>query len=253
MRQKGVVLVIDFILCDDQASHNQTLMAMISSVCEKKSIAYRFACVTTIADEVLQHVQNHSEAAIYFLDICLDENDLDSPLGIDLCGKILAYSPKSCVIYVSAYQQYALSCCQSHAFDFLVKPFDEKRLSCCLEAAIRDITMEPVRKSLLVQSGSRTITLDEDDIFYIEKQREYCIAHCQEGTTVWRESFTTLLTRLSRDFIQIHRGYIVNITKVNEFNFGDDVVSIKQADIQLPIARRHKAELKTLLAEVNRQ
>lgn len=249
---RGVVLVIDFILCDDQASHNQTLQLMIDSVLEKEKIEHRFACVASKAEDVLRYAKDHSETAIYFLDICLDENDLNTPRGIDLCTQILEYSPKSCVIYVSAYQHYALSCCQSHAYDFLVKPFDEARLADCLKAAIKYIETTEPQKTLVVQAGSRTVKLDEEDIRYIENKREYCIAHCSAGTTVWRESFASLMQRLSGDFVQIHRGYIINLQQVSEFNFGDDIVTIAADGTQLPIARRHKAELKKVIGGVNR-
>lgn len=244
--------MIDFVLCDDQASHNQTLKLMIDSVLEKEKIEHRFACVASKAEEVLQYAQRHTEIAIYFLDICLDENDLNTPHGIDLCTQILEYSPKSCVIYVSAYQHYALSCCQSHAYDFLVKPFDENRLSDCLKAAIKYIEVEQPQKTLVVQAGSRTVNLDETDIRYIENKREYCIAYSSKGTTVWRESFAALMPRLSGDFVRIHRGYIINIKQVSEFNFGDDIVTIAADGTHLPIARRHKAELKMAIGGVNK-
>lgn len=243
--------MIRFILCDDQESHNQTLQLMIDTVLEKTE--HCFTCIANSADDVLDYVRNHTEAAIYFLDICLNENDLNTPQGIDLCTQILGYSPKSCVIYVSAYQHYALSCCQSHAFDFLVKPFDEARLEDCLRAAIKYIEVARPQKTLIVQAGSRMINLDEDDIRYIENKREYCIAYCSTGTTVWRESFSSLKPRLSANFVQIHRGYIINVNQVSEFNFGDDIVTIVPGGIHLPIARRHKAELKKMIDGVNKE
>ena len=242
--------MIKIILCDDQPSHNDTLKLMISMILNKKGLEYDFPCVSSTTDAVLDYARKHEAAALYFLDICLDEKNLETSQGIDLCKEVLKYSPHSCVIYVSAYQQFALSCCQSHAFDFLVKPFDEVRLTECLSAAIGYIEAEPAGRKLAVQAGSRTVLLDENSIDYIENKREYCIAHCHDDTTVWRESFSSLMLRLSGMFVQIHRGYIINMAKVDEFNFSDDVVSFTGNGIKLPIARRHRAELKKRISEV---
>ena len=103
--------------------------------------------------------------------------------------------------------KYALSCCQSHAFDFLVKPFTEAQLSSC---AAMDIAKRGAGLPLIAAVGSRVMRLDQCKIIFLARERDYVFCHSLEGDFHWRESFATLLERLEPGmFLRTHNGYIV--------------------------------------------
>ena len=185
--------MIQLILCDDKQAHNATLKMMMEKVVRQHQVQARVALTASRKEEVLAFAQQHPVDSIYFLDICLNDAALDDPRGIALCKRVRALNPRAAIVYVSAYQQYALDCCQSHAFDFLVKPFSEEQLSACLLSAVQSINLREKGAPLWAVAGSRSLCIDEGDILYLEKRREYVAAHTLDGgETVWRETFAAL-------------------------------------------------------------
>lgn len=240
--------MMHLVICDDHPEHNTTMRLMIQKALETCDVEARFACVTTTAADVLAYAQHATEPTLYFLDICLDEEHLDIPHGIDLAHRIFELDASACIIYVSAYQQFSFDCLQSHAFDFLLKPFSEAQLTACLHAALTRMEAVRNRPTLSVRIGSRMVTLFQDEILYFEKQREYVIAYEATQTTTWRENFDSLINRVNHeDFLMVHKSYCVNLKHVREFNFPLDVLEMTNG-AAIPISRRRKSEVRQHLS-----
>lgn len=236
--------MIHLVICDDHPEHNATMRLMVQRALDTCDVKAEFACVTTSAEDVIAYARQATTPTLYFLDICLDEEHLDVPHGIDLAHRIFDLDASACIIYVSAYQQFSFDCVQSHAFDFLLKPFNEAQLTACLHAALRRMEAVRSRPTLSVKIGSRMVTLFQDEILYFEKQREYVIAHEATQTTTWRENFDSLIARLDHNhFLMVHKSYCVNLDHVREFNFPLDTLEMTNG-ASIPISRRRKAAVR---------
>lgn len=155
------------------------------------------------------------------------------------------------IVFVTAYDSYALKAFDSHALDYLLKPFNDDRFHSALRRAKEIIRgeglgefsrrLEALGKNrrlskrfltkLLVRSGPRSVLLDVHDISWI-RSADYCVEiHTHSAKYVHRESLTSLATRLDPSkFFRSHRSAIINLDYVAELrptHRGDHVIFLK--------------------------
>lgn len=225
--------MIHFVLCDDIALHNHTLCSHLQNILPTLPVNTEISLITTNPHEVIRYARSANEQTIYMLDLVL-EQDIT---GLDVCHAILDADPSAYILYISAYAEYAMDCCQSHAFDFIIKPYTYHRL----EMAIHDVIRHSLRTKpiapLHVRAGSVTRILDQKEIRYIQCNREYVTAYSIGDCITWRESMTHLLSRLNPDwFMRIHKSYIINRLYFQSVDTYMHEVSL-QGGIVLPISR----------------
>lgn len=143
------------------------------------------------------------------------------------------------VIFVTAYDEFALQAFEVHALDYLLKPFDRTRFSEALEHA-RDVLMQKpasdmhaelrslldtVSQSsmaagrLMIRSEGRVIFVKTDDIDWLEAAGNYIKLHCGAETHMLRETMNGIMSQLDPSkFLRIHRATIVNIDRIKEMH-----------------------------------
>ena len=135
------------------------------------------------------------------------------------------------VVFVTAYDKYAIQAFEVNAVDYLLKPFDESRLRASIERA-RERLSRPsalVRQleglieaheaqwvqRLVVRSGERFDFVPVDSIDWIESANNYTVLHCRSKDYVFGENLSTLEQRLDPGrFCRVHRCHIVNVTRI---------------------------------------
>lgn len=135
------------------------------------------------------------------------------------------------VIFVTAYDHYAIQAFDVNAVDYLLKPFDEERLRASVDRARTRLTrpsafirqledlIEAHKSSclqrLVVRSGGRFDFVPVDSIDWIESANNYTVLHCRSKDLVFGENLTTLERRLDPGrFSRVHRCHIVNVSRV---------------------------------------
>ncbi len=140
--------------------------------------------------------------------------------------------PLPAVIFITAYDEYALQAFDVHAVDYLLKPVDEERLIEAIDrvrrvkrfddggsdirALLKSLRPGPLR--LAVQCGGRLITLDIQDILYatVSAGDVMVAGDGVEGRTSYK-SLDELQSELPSDkFIRVHRSYLANIGRIHE-------------------------------------
>ena len=180
------------------------------------------------ADAVLMVLDKKPD--LVFLDIQMPE--MDGFQVIDAVGvKKLPF-----IIFVTAYDQYAIQAFEINALDYLLKPFDDDRFFRSIERAKEFIianknmkseltnlignvkNKDPYLKRLLIKSEGRFILLKTDEIKYIESASDYVHVFSGDESYLIRETMHSLEDRLDpRIFVRIHRSFIVNIDFIREF------------------------------------
>ena len=159
--------------------------------------------------------------------------DVQMP-GLDGFDVIELLKPDECpaVIFVTAYDQYAMRAFDVHAVDYLLKPFERGRLRKALARAAAlagpDISSrlhalvdtvraaQPLRR-FLVKSPGRTYAVRVDDLDALEAAGHYVELRTATATHLVRDSIGALERRLDpARFVRIHRSTIVNVDKVTE-------------------------------------
>ena len=176
------------------------------------------------------------------------------------------------VIFVTAYDEYALQAFEVHALDYLLKPFGKDRFQQTLRharealdrrragdlgkrllALVHDIKPEPQRvERLVVKSGGRVFFLRTDEIDWIEAAGNYVRLHLGAESHLFRETMNRIESRLDgRRFSRIHRSRIVNTERIKEMQpwFNGDYVVILRDGTRLTLSRGYRDKLQQRLGK----
>jgi two-component system, LytTR family, response regulator len=191
---------------------------------------------------------------LLLLDIQMPEMD-----GFDVLRKLGSELPA--VIFVTAFDRYAVKAFEVHALDYVLKPFKPARLSQAVALArVRlvqrggDALTERIRALLeeraasepawvtrvAVRQGERVRFVKVDDIDWIEASGNYVVLHVGADKHLLRETLGALETKLSpKQFLRLSRSAIVNLERVREAQpgFNDQHVVVLAGGTRLPMTR----------------
>jgi two-component system LytT family response regulator len=202
---------------------------------------------------------------ILFLDI-----DMPGLSGLDLAQQVQGLTRPPAVVFVTAYDHYALQAFNVNAVDYLLKPFDEKRLQQALNkvfralatpggAAAREVPPgeQPASRGsrldrLLAERAGKTVLVDEKDVYFAFAKDDVVYLQLQNERLLARYTLRELATRLRQPpFFQCHRSYIVNLRKVKEIvPYGNSTYALLLDDprrSEVPVSRAQGRRLKSLL------
>lgn len=170
------------------------------------------------------------------------------------------------VVFVTAYDQYALRAFEVHAVDYLLKPFSPERLAAALArvrerlkhkepAQYSELLAETKRRAkplerVIVRDGSRVHVIPVGKINYVEAQDDYVCFKCGGKNYLKQETLADLEELLDPErFIRIHRSYLLNIERLAKLELyaKDSRLAILTDGTQLPVSRSGYARLKPLL------
>src|SRR5690606_5228997 len=194
---------------------------------------------------------------LVFMDIQMPEMT-----GFDAIGKLKS-SEMPTVIFVTAYDQYALQAFEVHALDYLLKPFTRERLASAVERAKAQVkhrqrgelderlesllsdlrTERKYLDRLVVKTVGRVYFLKTDEIDWIEAAGNYLKLHIGRDAHMIRETMNSIEAKLDPDkFLRIHRSTIVNIDRIKELHpmFSGDYSVILKNGAELSLSRNYR-------------
>jgi two-component system LytT family response regulator len=205
---------------------------------------------------------------LVFLDIQMPEMN-----GFEVLAA-LGEGPLPCVVFVTAYDQFALRAFDVHALDYLLKPFDRERFEKALcrarealrgrdqvalnermVALLREVGQEAGRRSpylhrLVVKNDGRSVLIKVEDVDWIESSGNYLRVHVAGACHMLRETMASLEDRLDPEkFARIHRSAIVNIDRIRELSpyfHGDYMVKLGDGT-ELTLSRSYRDRLQEKL------
>ena len=185
-----------------------------------------------------------------FLDVRMPEYD-----GFDILEMLGADAPPA-VVFVTAYDQYALKAFETGALDYLLKPFNNARFTRALERAKARIALRqhgPAKiDRLTIKNAGCVVFLPVTDIDWIEAADYYASLHVGPKVHLLRRSMNDLESDLDpAQFCRIHRSTIVNLDRVRELRFDSDAeYELVLADgTKLRLSRRYRKDLQTRLGK----
>jgi two-component system LytT family response regulator len=196
---------------------------------------------------------------IVFLDVQMPDVD-----GFDVL-RALAGEPLPAVVFVTAYDKYALRAFDVHAVDYLLKPFHDERFAEALARAKarrgEDMTgriarlldeRKPKVMRVLVKTSGRVLFLRADEIDWIEAADYYVKLHVAGKVHMLRESMAALEARLDPElFFRVHRSAIVNLERVRElqpYSRREHVLVLRDGT-RLRLTRSRRERLAALLGQ----
>lgn len=177
------------------------------------------------------------------------------------------------VIFVTAYNEYALKAFDVHAVDYLLKPYEDARFATALGrakeivrsrqtsavqarlSALLDMLSQPRPEApaldrILIKDGGEIVFLRSDEIDWIEAEGDYMKYHTAGKSYLQRETMSRLEARLPVGrFVRIHRSTIVNLDRVRKLSptFIGDYAVVLQDGTKLKLSRGYYDRLAELL------
>jgi len=168
------------------------------------------------------------------------------------------------VVFVTAYDKYALEAFEVEAVDYLMKPFDQDRFKRSFDRAAERIRLEREQKEsyqkvldqmrkregflqrIMVKQGPRFFYVKTDEIMYISAEQKYMELHTEKKTFLIRETMNSIEQSLDpAKFARIHRSTLLNVEYMQEIQpwfHGDCTVILKTGE-KLTLSRRYRDRL----------
>jgi two-component system LytT family response regulator len=212
---------------------------------------------------------------LVFLDVQMPELD-----GFEVV-RSLGPSRMPYVIFVTAYDEFAVRAFETHALDYLVKPVNESRFAAALtrvrermrfaealeltrrigdllathdrrdvaDTSTRTAAIQPARR-LVVPTSTGDLVLDVDEIEWIQAEDYYAAVHARGRRHLIRESLSSLEHRLDPErFVRVHRSAIVPLERVREMRTvspGESVLVLRDGT-RVPVSRRRREQVSDLI------
>ena len=166
------------------------------------------------------------------------------------------------VIFVTAYDQYAMRAFDAHAVDYLLKPFDAARFERALERARARLGERPLmpqlapttRERIVVKDGTRVHVIPIGKLDYVEAQDDYVALHSEGKSYLKQQPIASVEAMLDpARFVRIHRSAIVNLERIARIEpYGKDSrLAILTDGTRLPVSRSGYARLMEAMGDVS--
>jgi two-component system LytT family response regulator len=193
---------------------------------------------------------------LVFLDV-----QMPNANGLDVIGG-LPRDRAPAVVFVTAYERYAVQAFEAQALDYLLKPFRRERFQATLNrvrvrlaapraaAAPDDIETGPDR--MIVKCRDRVVVVPFDELAYVRAAANYVQLHLADRTYDVREKISTMESRLpAHRFVRVHRSYLVNLSVVQELypvGGGDYMIGLRNGK-QLPVGPTYPSSIRHALVQ----
>lgn len=153
------------------------------------------------------------------------------------------------IIFTTAYREYAIDGFDLQAVDYLLKPISYPRLLQAVNKFIAEKSAskvevneqnEQMKNFFFVRSDRKMVKIVFSEIKYVESLSDYVKIHLIDNVIITRDTISNIETNLPpKDFIRVHRSFIVSVDKINSFT--NEYIELE--DKAIPISRSYKKEV----------
>lgn len=252
-KENYIIQPIRAIAIDDELSSLRALRAMVKGRDDIVIIAE-----ISKPTQALQEIRNQKPDML-FLDI-----QMPTMTGFQLLEQ-LRPGKMPFVVFVTAYNEYAVKAFEEYALDYILKPYDHDRIEKAIARVkerlvakeqaqhyeqigqlIEQVQREAgIQQRFMVKIKDRIVPINPADIDWIEAAGDYVHLHVKAEVVVLHDKISTLETKLSsKNFVRVHRSTIVNVDRIKELVplFQRDYTIVLKDGTQLKLGRTYADE-----------
>jgi DNA-binding LytR/AlgR family response regulator len=207
------------------------------------------------SSEALRSLQTRRYDVI-FLDV-----RMPSLNGIELANVLGRFASPPAIVFVTAYEEYAVRAFDIGACDYLLKPVSRTRLSTALGRALgrgdgrADAPRAGNSAAIPLETAGRTRWVAPGQVRWVEAEGDYVRLHTMDGDShLVRMPISHLEERwAAHGFIRIHRSYLVPVGHIAELSVAGNNHSVKVSGQWLPVSRRHARDVRDRLLRAGRR
>jgi two-component system LytT family response regulator len=244
------------VIIDDESHVRETLQHMLRKFCPQVNLVGE---AKSVADGIREIREKAPE--LVFLDIKMDDGT-----GFDLLDRIGNIDFK--IIFITAYEQYAIQAFGFSAIDYILKPVNPEKLADAVAKAEKlvqssfIVQLDTLRKNLntpenkdrkiILRTMENIYLLDVQDIIHCESDGSYTIFDTMEdGRITISKSIKGYDDLLSGSgFLRVHRSHLINLKHVRRFSRQDGGTVVMKKGIEVPASTRGRERLMELFEEM---
>ena len=234
--------MLKIILIDDEPKAIKSLEWEIANFCEDVEVLETFLN----PKEAIAYLK-HNDPDCVFLDVEMPEMD-----GFQLLDHF--QKRRFCVVFITAYNQYAIKAIKENAMDYLLKPIDSDDLVATIEKlktdkkngrtydALEERLLSHSTKRISIPAEGRLVFIDAEDIRFCESDGNYCNIHITDKKPLFISKKLKEVYRMlpEADFFRVHNSYVINLKKVSEYLKTDGYVVLDD-NTKIPVSRNKKS------------
>ncbi|GEK91814.1 LytR/AlgR family response regulator transcription factor [Alkalibacterium kapii] len=218
---------IHIAVVDDETIQLDTMISLITQAAKKVNLISNISAFSS-GESFLFELEDQPDMDMVFLDIEMKQVD-----GLKVAKKIREKNQQMTIVFATAYTEYAVQGYDVQALDYLLKPI---KVGDVVRVLKRHLDRKPfARKTITIETQGEISKIDQEEILYIEVNRRECAIHLKDKILTVNETLKELADRLSNDFIQTHRSYLINVAHINRLISKDAELSNGE---QVPVSRR---------------
>jgi len=184
-------------------------------------------------------------------DLVLLDVEMPGMDGVAAARGLRGLDPAPMIIFVTAFERYAVDAFDVQALDYLLKPVRAERLDQALQRAARARDAGPRRAATLAaRLGERLIAIPLDDIRVLVSEDKYTCVHYLGGEALIEDSLLSLAERFPDRFVRVHRAALVSrahLRAIYSDESGHERVQVEECSFSPEVSRRNLASVRRLL------
>lgn len=241
-------------IVDDEKPARNRLRQLLGDLAEEMA--------TDVVAEADNGVDALEQAHANVLDLALVDIRMPRMDGLQLALHLSRLPKPPAVVFVTAYDQYAIKAFDLSAIDYLLKPVRAERLKDALQkarghalsqAALQALAPEG-RRHLRSSERGRVMLIPVDDVLYLKAELKYVTARTAVGEYILEESLTQLEQEFGPRFLRVHRNCLVAVAAVTGYarDANDDegerwVLLLQGLGEKVPVSRRQWSLVKNAI------
>lgn len=245
------------IIIDDEQSVRKTLEKLTRNYCPNVKIVAEADSVETGVNAIRKYNPD-----LIFLDIKMEDGT-----GFDLLKQLEPVDFK--VIFITAYDQFAIKAIRFSALDYLLKPVDPEELAAAVNKAEKIVvnelnqqlgtladnmqTQDKLKKKIILKTFENIHLVKLHDIIYCECQDNYTNFYLLNGKKILvsntLKEYDEMLSEYG--FFRVHKSYLINLVHIDRFEKAEGGSIVLVNDIKVPVASRKKDQLMEMLNRIS--
>lgn len=242
--------MIRAIIIDDEKNSREVIVEILKECFDDIKIVAQTGDVKSSIKEIKTHKPD-----LLFLDI-----DLQDGSGFDILKNVDYNNIK--VIFITAYQEYAIEAIKFSAFDYILKPFNSGELIKTVQRVLDEQTTKnnalrfeaiisnfgnslPELKKIVLKTSDRIYLVNIKDIIRCEAENNYTIFHLSNGNKIMVsktiKTYETLLAE--HEFLRVHQSHLVNLNYIQHFDKPDGGLLVLSDNSTIPVSHQKKSLL----------